>query len=241
MFTADDKVVLQFSGGKDSLACLYLLREHWDRLIVVWCDTGDALPETYAQMAEIRKLVRTFVAVKSNQPEQIARCGPPADVVAVWSTPGGRQMRLDNPLPPVQAPFDCCHENIWKPLHKATTSLGATVIVRGQRTDERIKAPIRSGYVYNGVKYVFPLEDWTEAQVRGYLVSMGVPLPRHYDYFNSSLDCGHCTGYVSENVGRMRYLREHHPDVHAEVEQRLSRIMLGAATELQNIVSAMKE
>jgi len=127
------------------------------------------------------------------------------------------------------------------PMHRACTSLGATVIVRGQRTDERIKSPIRSGTIYNGVKYIFPLEDWTEDQVRGYLVSMGVPLPRHYDYFNSSLDCGHCTGYVSENVGRMRYLREHHPDVHAEVVQRLSRIMLGAATEMGNIVAALQE
>jgi len=32
--------VLQLSGGKDSLACLYLLKPKWDDLIVAWVNTG---------------------------------------------------------------------------------------------------------------------------------------------------------------------------------------------------------
>lgn len=241
MFSPDDKVVFQFSGGRDAIACLYLLREHWGRLIVMWCDTGDALPETHAQMAEVAKLVNTFMIVKGNQPAQIERYGLPADVVSVWGTPLGKIMRVGSNMPAVQTPFACCEENIWRPLHRACKSLGATVIVRGQRMDERTRGPIRSGHIDNGVKYLFPLEDWTEGQVSAYLQSMGVPLPKNYGYFNSSLDCGHCTAFLSENRGRMLYLREHHPEVHADVEQRLSRIMLGAATELQNVVVAMKE
>jgi phosphoadenosine phosphosulfate reductase len=241
MFDPDDKVVFQFSGGKDALACLYLLREHWDRMIVMWCDTGDALPETHAQMAEIANMVGTFMAVKGDQPAQIERYGLPADVVSVWGTPLGKIMRANSNMPAVQTPFACCEENIWRPLNRACKSLGATVIVRGQRADERTKGPIRSGHIENGVRYLFPLEDWTEEQVFGYLQSLNVPLPAHYAYYNSSLDCGHCTAFLSETTGRMRYLRENHPDVHADVEQRLGRIMLGAATELQTVVQAMKE
>jgi len=150
-------------------------------------------------------------------------------------------MRVDNPLPPVQAPFDCCKENIWMPMHRACTSLGATVIVRGQRNSEALKSTVRSGYIENGVKYVFPIEEWTEAQVLEYLEREGVPLPKHYAYFNSSLDCGHCTAYLSENVGRMRYLRAHHLAVHEEVQRRLGQIMYVAASELQHVADAIKE
>jgi phosphoadenosine phosphosulfate reductase len=241
MFSLDDKVVMQFSGGRDALACLYLLREHWDRMVVMWCDTGDALPETHEQMAQVAAMVSTFMTVKGNQPAQIERWGLPADVVSVWGTPLGKIMRVNSVMSAVQTPFACCEENIWRPLDRACKSLGATVIVRGQRNDEGTKGPIRSGHIQNGVKYVFPLEEWTEGQVNAYLQSMGVPLPKHYGYFNSSLDCGHCTAFLSENAGKMRYLREHHPDVHADVEQRLGKIMLGAATELQHVVQAMKE
>jgi phosphoadenosine phosphosulfate reductase len=144
-------------------------------------------------------------------------------------------------LPPVQTPFDCCAENIWRPLDRASRGIGATVIVRGQRNSETLKSPVRSGYIENGVKYVFPIEDWTEAQVLEYLDREGVPLPKHYGYFNSSLDCGHCTGYLSENVGRMRYLRAHHLAVHEEVQKRLGKIMYVAASELQHVADAIKE
>lgn len=241
MFTLDDKIVLQFSGGKDSLACLYLLREYWDRMAVVWCDTGDALPETHAQMEEVAKLVHTFVRAPSDQPGNIAQHGPPADVVGVWQTPTGRLLRVAQSLPPVQTPFDCCAENIWRPLDRASRGLGATVIVRGQRNSEALKSTVRSGYIENGVKYVFPIEEWTEAQVLEYLEREGVPLPKHYAYFNSSLDCGHCTAYLSENVGRMRYLRAHHLAVHEEVQRRLGQIMYVAASELQHVADAIKE
>ena len=39
------KTALQFSGGKDSLACIHLMRSHWDTLTVYHVDTGDLLPE----------------------------------------------------------------------------------------------------------------------------------------------------------------------------------------------------
>lgn len=37
-----ERVVLFFSGGKDSLTCLLLLRPYWDRLTVCWINTGAA-------------------------------------------------------------------------------------------------------------------------------------------------------------------------------------------------------
>jgi 3'-phosphoadenosine 5'-phosphosulfate sulfotransferase (PAPS reductase)/FAD synthetase len=51
------KAVLQFSGGKDSLACLLLLRPWWDRLTVMWVNTGAAFPETLELMEAVRSRV----------------------------------------------------------------------------------------------------------------------------------------------------------------------------------------
>jgi len=50
-----DKMALQFSGGKDSLALAYLLKPYWGRLTFYHLDTGDLLPE-------IRDLVALFAA-----------------------------------------------------------------------------------------------------------------------------------------------------------------------------------
>jgi phosphoadenosine phosphosulfate reductase len=39
------RTALQFSGGKDSLACLHLYREQWPDLLVMWLNTGAVYPE----------------------------------------------------------------------------------------------------------------------------------------------------------------------------------------------------
>ncbi|WP_249207126.1 hypothetical protein [Burkholderia cenocepacia] len=39
-----------------------------------------------------------------------------------------------------------------------------------------------------------------------------------------SLDCLHCTAYLDENGGKLRYLRDFHPKVAVEYERRLRLI-----------------
>ncbi len=60
------RVVLQFSGGKDSLACLHLLCPFWDRLTVMWSHRGDPYPEVQALVDEIRPLVHEVVEIPGN-------------------------------------------------------------------------------------------------------------------------------------------------------------------------------
>jgi len=38
------RTILQFSGGQDSIALLYLMEPFWEDLTVVWADAGDASP-----------------------------------------------------------------------------------------------------------------------------------------------------------------------------------------------------
>jgi 3'-phosphoadenosine 5'-phosphosulfate sulfotransferase (PAPS reductase)/FAD synthetase len=79
--SAHENTVLQFSGGKDSLACLFLLREQWDEMTVLWVNAGAAFPETVGLMEKIRALVPHFLEVRTNQPAQVAELGYPVDVL----------------------------------------------------------------------------------------------------------------------------------------------------------------
>ena len=69
---------LLFSGGKDSLACLYLYRDVWDRLPVIWVNTGAAYPEMIEYMEGWKRRRPHFIEVKT---KRTARFGNPEDQV----------------------------------------------------------------------------------------------------------------------------------------------------------------
>lgn len=238
-FARNRLAVLQFSGGKDSLACLYLLRPYWDRLVVMWVNTGDAFPETIEQMASIKALVPRFLEVRSAQPKQIADNGLPADVLSVWDTPMGRQMRPGRSQK-LQTALACCNDNLWQPAAKATHDLNATLVIRGQRQAEAFRTTVRSGTIEAGVEYLFPIERWTNKEVRDYLDRCGVALPEHYAYVDSSLDCKHCTAYLSENYGKFIYMQERHPALHSFVRDRVHYILKSVAAEATHLLEVTK-
>lgn len=199
------RTVLQFSGGKDSLACLYLLRPRWDEITVAWVNTGAAFPETIEQMQEIQKLVPHFLEIRSNQ--SIANAGFPADVVP-----------LDVGF---QSRYACCAHALWFPMMRAMNEMGATEIIRGQKKADSIKGPIRDGAVIDGVTYRFPLEDWTDADVYAYLKEVHAKLPPNYTEMHTSLDCWNCTAYLSENREKLGYMKRIHPEKFEIVNQRI--------------------
>ena len=141
---------------------------------------------------------------------------------------------------PVQTPLACCAENIWGPMARATAELGASLIIRGQRTLEQRKAPIASGYVEGGIEYLFPIEDWSGDQVREYLATVGVALPEQYSgYVDTSMDCWCCTAFLDENVpGKYRYMRERHPALYARVQRQFDIIAGEAHREIQMLIAA---
>lgn len=224
------KVALHFSGGKDSLACLYYLKPHWAEIDVVWCNTGAAFPETIEQMAKIRTTVPRFIEVRSDQPANNVSCGVPADIVPVSHTPLHNVFtRGSNPL--IQSFVDCCRANIWLPMHEA--SLGYDVIIRGQKESDHKKAPVKSGERIDGVEYYFPLEDWTDDDVYQYLAENDIELPITYKYFGSSADCWSCTAFLSESKGKRTYLAKFHPEKYEVVSQRIILIKNAIADDFQ--------
>lgn len=214
------RIALQFSGGKDSLACLYLMKPYWDRLIVYWLDTGSAYPETVSLAARVREMVPNFARVEGRQPQVIADFGIPTDILPASATPlgifgsgHGEQM---------QDRYSCCLRSIMLPLHERMVEDGITLIVRGQKSADRLKSRVRSGDVHDGIEFLFPIEDWDTRKVMSYLREQDAPIPRFYEMLNTAPDCMSCSAWWEE--GAAAYLKRYHHTQYLENQSRLERI-----------------
>lgn len=224
-------IALQVSGGRDSLACLYLMRPYWDRLTVYWLNTGDAFPETVAVMAKIAAMVPHYAEIAGNQPNTVRDFGIPTDILPVSATPIGIMGAGSGTL--MQDRYSCCWRSLMAPMHQKMIDDGVTLIVRGQRADDRLKAPISSGTVIDGIECLLPIEGWTADDVNIYLeTEVGVELPPFYATMTTTPDCMTCSAWWEEN--RAQYLKAHHPEKHAIYQQRLDVIRIAVAESIQN-------
>ncbi len=212
------KIALQLSGGKDSLACLWLMKPYWDRLTVYWCNTGDAFPETIAVMEQIRAMVPHFVEIAGNQPAVIAQFGIPTDILPASATPMG----VANGGVPMQDRYSCCLRSFMLPMHQRMLEDGITLIIRGQKNADALKGPLRSGDVDGGIEYLFPIEDWSARQVMDYLRQENAPIPRFYEVLDEAPDCMTCSAWWEK--GAAKYLKRYHGGAYQEVQARLETI-----------------
>jgi 3'-phosphoadenosine 5'-phosphosulfate sulfotransferase (PAPS reductase)/FAD synthetase len=208
-------VALMFSAGKDSAACLELLRPWLSRVVLMWCNPGRPYPEVVEYMARVQREVPRFVEVTGNQPAFVAANGWPADLVPWEATPVGRLCKVDGPkVIPLVQPHECRWANMWAPALDALRVSGCSGVVRGEKLSDRPLAMPLAEF-HEGREYLQPLLAWTDAQVLQFL---GDRLPPGYrDGLSGSLDCMTCTAFLARNPERLRYLRERHPEVYAEV------------------------
>jgi phosphoadenosine phosphosulfate reductase len=208
-----ERIAFQFSGGKDSLAALFRLRSCWSRMTVYWTNTGDAVPEVRAVVDRVRDLVPNFVEITGRVAEQIAEHGLPSDLVP---TTAGLSER-----PRLQDRFNCCYHALMAPMHQRMHDDGITLIVRGQKSADTLKSPLRSGAIESGVELLFPLEHWTDDEVFAYLEKHAF-VPDYYQHLAASPDCLTCSAYWSE--GRAGWLKTHHPEAYQAYQGKLDII-----------------
>lgn len=209
----------QFSGGKDSLAALLQVRQHWSRMTVYWTNTGDPVPEVQAVVDRVRAVVPHFVEIAGRVREQIAAYGLPSDLMPTTSTLLG--LRDAGGTIPLQDRFTCCYHSLMKPMHDRMKADGVTLIIRGQKSADQLKSPLRSGALDDGVELLFPLEHWTDAEVFVYLQANSF-VPDYYQHLGASPDCLTCSAYWNE--GRARWLHSAHPEAYQVYQDKLDII-----------------
>ena len=221
---------LAFSGGKDSLACWYLFREH--QPVVFWVNTGKIYPETMELVQEVRQEALNFVEINTNQEKQNQEVGVPSDLVPVDWTVEGINFTTHKQNK-VQSYLRCCAENLSAPLHRMVKQHGITHLIRGQRADESHRSTAVNGSVYDGIMYLHPIETWTSQQVLDFIMAKRGSLPLHFNIKHSSLDCYDCTAYVAHSADRVVWMKHKHPDLHAKYEIRLTQLRLALAETMR--------
>ncbi len=216
-------IALHFSGGKDSLACLYLNRNRLGDILVMWLDTGKNFPCVLETIKRARAMCPNWETVHSDQDAVLREFGMPSDVVPVDSTAGAQQFVQRRGLK-VQNYLDCCSRSQWMPLWRASMARGVTEIIRGQRADELHKAPVTDGQIVDGVKISLPVEKWSGAEVLRYLKQQMGELPEHLLLDHSSMDCSDCTAYWPALRNRREFVRLNYPEMHAQQEARMQTL-----------------
>lgn len=230
IFKKHERAVLMYSGGKDSLALLMLLRPYWDRISVVWVDTGDQFPEVREHMQIVSQIVPHFEVLLSNVTAFHAHEGYPVNVVPTRYTAFGQMCFGKKPIC-LCSRFQCCATNIWEPMARYIAWSKTTCVIRGDRNSERLEGPRE----FNGVEYVFPIFDWTAEQVMELVrqAPAGLYQERHELPEGSSLDCRMCTAYEAASSSRMTYMRKHHPEVARHIEWFMPLYRSAVAEEME--------
>lgn len=215
VFSRHDRIGFQFSGGRDSTASLYLLRDWWPRLTVYHVDAGDQFPETREVVSRVRSDIEVaggrFELICTDVEESRQEFGTPSDLVPVDNTPLG-QMVAGKALT-IVGRYECCWRNIMWPMHQRMRADGITLVIRGQRDSDYAKPPARSGQVGDHYEVLYPIQDWTGEQVEEYLRSRYLPIADFYpEGVLRASDCMTCTAWWDD--GRAQYLRRFHPKEH---------------------------
>lgn len=226
------RAALAFSGGKDSLACLWLLRDQLDRITVYHLDTGDTMPETRHLVSEIEAVCPNFVHIQGDVRAWIAGYGHPSDLLP-FSTHGiGAQAGQDGAK--LVTRYQCCFVNLMWPVWDRIKADGHTLLIRGTKLVDMPRLPMRSGEMEDGIELWLPVENWSDADVLTYLRGSGSPWSPLYDALHNSPDCARCTAWMDE--GRGAYLRANHPELFLEYAHDLKIV----ASEVAKPINALR-
>lgn len=225
-----ERIALQLSGGKDSLACLYLLRPYLDRITVYWLNTGRAFPETVQTINAVREFIPNFVEITSDVDTVHRQFGIPSDIVPASGTGIGQMVGHDAPL--IQDRYSCCFATIMRPMFERMVADGITLVIRGQRNDDELKPAVRSGMSEFGIEYLFPIEDWTAKQVLDFLNTKMAPIPRFYEMLDEAPDCMTCSAWWEK--GAAKYLKRYHHPAYLDLQGRLDAINRAVSEHIVN-------
>jgi 3'-phosphoadenosine 5'-phosphosulfate sulfotransferase (PAPS reductase)/FAD synthetase len=215
------RIAFQFSGGRDSTAALYLLRDFWPAMTVYHLDAGDQFPELRRVVRQVEQDV-PIVRIETDARDTRQRFGLPSDIVPFDNTAVGRE--LSGRTIAIISKHECCARSLMDPLHERVLADGNTLLIRGVRRDEFAgNLSIRSGYSDGVLELLYPIEHWTADNVMSFIRDNGLPIAPFYALgMNQAPECMGCTAWWSE--GRAAYMREAHPEAYAAYTANLHAI-----------------
>ena len=216
-----EKIALSFSGGKDSLACVYLLRDRLDDITIYHVDTGDLLPEMRESVARVEAFAPHFVRIETHVSDWIAEHGLPTDLLPHSAHPVGQVM--GEPRHRLVGRYDCCYANLMWPVFERVQADGNTLLIRGTKRVDMNRLPAQDGEVVFGVEIHLPLLEWSHEQVFAFLALNSVPIPRVYELVTNSPECARCSAWWGER--RAEYLKKYHPQLWRDYDDRLQIVI----------------
>jgi phosphoadenosine phosphosulfate reductase len=243
----EPRIGIQFSGGKASLAVLYLCRPILDRATVYFGDTGIVYPHmvefvhrTCAKLGAKLKVISPPMPIEKWQAER----GLPSDLLPIEATWEMAALKGPNHSPQkLQTIFSCCGHMLWMPIHNAMIEDGIQVIIRGSKaSDHHVTTPDRH-VDERGVLYSNPIWKWTDDEVFAFLKKVGAEIPDHYTVTNNSFDCILCTAFLNSPGAseRLKYTKLKYPDVWPELRRRLNVVREVIDSEREKLDEAFVE
>jgi 3'-phosphoadenosine 5'-phosphosulfate sulfotransferase (PAPS reductase)/FAD synthetase len=227
------RVVVAFSGGKESVVIAHMLNEYRDKVELVWVNTGAAFPHMQSFIHGYRSRFKV-VELRSDQDARFAQAGLPSLVVPLSHAPiRGRENKgklLINDW------ITCCYQLRTQPILGYIQQTAATLLIHGQRHEDR--AFFNPGNELKGVDVLAPLKDWTEARVMDYIERNKLELPEQYPAVMDSLECWNCTASLS--VERFEYMRQRHPELLERVKPAIGAVYSAVADEMGNYAMAIR-
>lgn len=216
-----ERIALSVSGGKDSLAVAYLLRNEAHRITAYHLSTGDLLPEVEAIVEHVRGMYPHFVTVQTDSMAWIDAHGLPSDLIPHSQHPIGRMMGEAETV--LVARYDCCGANLMGPLYDRIKADGNTLLIRGTKRVDMNHLPIASGESQDDMDVWYPLQEWSNDAVFDYLRAVGAPICRVYEHVTNAPECARCSAWWGEK--RAVYLQQYHPALYADYRQRMQLVL----------------
>lgn len=235
--------IVQFSGGKDSLAALHIARSKWNRLICFYGDTGGFYPHMVKFVWETcKKLAVPLYVCKPNISlyRYHESVGYPSDIVPVERSVDMKPYNNHSGIS-LQSPLRCCSMMQWMPLDKAVRASGIKHVVRGSKKSDQ-HVGMGDGYVdRDGITYHCPVWDWSDAAVFDYLKQLEVEIAPHYEEVNNSFDCILCTAFLRSDgaKGRLEYTKKHYPEYMPELKRRVNLVRSVIREEHEAVMDVM--